>query len=225
MGESAARERAARCRGLLHRHPPRRRPPAHRGPLQPGIRRRPGDRRSPAARSSGADRQRLAAQISDPAGRRLSLQRLLRKRPGVDGSGRAARHHHRPLRNLQRRVIRLQGGLRSLHHHSRRPRDRPPDGLLRAPAGDRKQPAHRPALPQSEARRGRAHPRGERGAGCRRWRARRAHGGVQPAQRRARGAPERLQAGHAEEHSGGQVPKHPGSPGGARAARRRRAAT
>ena len=50
--------------------------------------------------------------FSQPARGCVSLQRLLRQRYGLDGSGRAHRHHHRPLRNLQRRTLRLQSGLR-----------------------------------------------------------------------------------------------------------------
>ena len=55
-------------------------------------------------------------------------------------------------------------------------------------AGGGKQPAHRCALPESQTRRGRAHPRGGRSTGRRGWRARRPHRRLQPAQRRARGA-------------------------------------
>ncbi len=60
-------------------------------------------------------------------------------------------------------------------------------------------------VPQSQARRIGAHPRGERSLRRRRRRPRRAHRRLQPAQRRARGAREGQQARHAEEHSGGQV--------------------
>ncbi len=66
-----------------------------------------------------------------------------------------------------------------------------------------------PRLPQSEAGRVGAHTRGERSLRRGRWRARRAHGGLQPAQRRARDFREGQRAHHAEEHSGGEVRRRP----------------
>ena len=77
----------------------------------------------------------------------------------------------------------------------------------RAPAGDREQSADRSAVPQSQAGRGGADPRGERDSVLRRRQPRRGDRRLQSAQRRARGQPEGQQAGHAQEHAGGQVPQ------------------
>ena len=50
-------------------------------------------------------------------------------------------------------------------------------------AGNRKQPAHRPEIPQSETRRSFPHPRGQSGDGLGRWRSRCKNGGLQFAER------------------------------------------
>ena len=70
----------------------------------------------------------------------------------------------------------------------------------------RGQPAHRPEVPQPEAGRAGAHPRRQQRLLVGRRQPRRADRGLQPAQRRARGRGEGLQARHAEERPGGQVP-------------------
>ena len=112
--------------------------------------------------AAGLTDNAYAEEVSQPAGRGVSLQRLLRERPGVDGSGRAPRHHHRPLRDLQRRNFRLQGGVRGVRQPPRRRGEREALRLHPASAGDREQPAHRSAVSQSEAGRGSADPRSER---------------------------------------------------------------
>ena len=181
--------------------------------LQQGVRRRSARRRRACcAKPPALTGQRIAEAVPDAARRCVPLERLLRERPGLDGSGRAARYHHRPLRDLQRRAVRLQGGVRSLHHHSRRRGNRPAQD--RSPATCRRwrttcriEPRYRnPKLGALGA-----HPRGERSLRRGRWRARRPHGGLQSAQRRARGAAEGQQARDAEERAGGQVSSDPGA--------------
>ena len=73
-------------------------------------------------------------------------------------------------------------------------------------AGDREQPADRSEVPQPEARRAGADPRRQHRVLVGRRQPRRADGGLQPAQRRARDRREGLQARDAEEQPGGQVP-------------------
>ena len=114
-----------------------------------------------------------------------------------------------PYETYNDELFGYKAGLRSLHHHPRRSRDQQAEDRRRAPAGGGEQPAARPALPQSEAGRVGAHPRGERSLRVGRWRARRAHRGLQSAQRRARDFREGQRAHHAEEHSGGQVRQPP----------------
>ena len=209
LGQSAAGAGARTGHRILHRGPAQCEQATEPGPLQQGVRRRSGEGGGPLAGSRGAHRQRVAEEVPDAARRGLPLQRLLRERRRLDGPGRAARYHHRPLRDLQRRVVRLQGRVRSLHHHPRRSRNQQAQNRGRALAGSGEQPAAGPALPQSEAGRFGAHPRGERSLRFGRWRARRAHGGLQSAQRRARDFREGQRAHHAEEHSGSQVRQHP----------------
>ena len=76
-------------------------------------------------------------------------------------------------------------------------------------AGDREQPADRPEVSQSQARRDGAHSRGQHRVLLRRCEPRRADGGVQPAERRARDRGEGQQARDAEEQPGSQVPDGP----------------
>ena len=94
---------------------------------------------------------------------------------------------------------------------ARRRRDGQADEVRRPAAGHREPPADRSEVPQPEAGRPRAYPRGERNPGLGRRQLRRADGGLQPAQRRARGAREGRQARHAAQRPGGEVQ------GGARA--------
>ena len=76
----------------------------------------------------------------------VSFERLLRKRRGVDGSRFAARYHDRPIRDLQRRTVRIQGGIRGLCQHSRRSRDRKAEVFRRSHAGSGEQSSDRAAV-------------------------------------------------------------------------------
>ena len=116
------------------------------------------------------------------------------------------RADHRSVRGLRGRVVQLQGGVRGVHHAARRRRDAEAGAVRRRAAGDREQPADRPEVPQPEARRAGAHPRGQHRVLVRRRQPRRADGGLQPAERRARDRREGRQARDAEEQPGGQVP-------------------
>ena len=60
----------------------------------------------------------------DAARRRLPLERLPRERRRLDGARRRGRAHHRPLRDLRRRLVQRQGGLRGLRLRAGRRRDR-----------------------------------------------------------------------------------------------------
>ncbi len=124
--------------------------------------------------------------VLDRSRGRVPLQRLLRERHRMDGSRRPDRHHDWALRNLQRRYLRLQGGVRSLCQFARRRRDSQAEVLRRSYAGSGEQPADRSEVSQSEARRELAHSRGERSLCRRRRSAWRPDRGLQPAERRAR---------------------------------------
>ena len=186
LGQDAAGGGARTGHRILHRDPARCEQEADPRAVQQGVRGRSAEGGGTAARGRGAHRQRVAEEVPDAARRCLPLQRLLRQRRRLDGPGRAARYHHRPVRDLQRRAVRLQGRVRSLHHHPRRRRDQQAQDRGGAPAGSGEQPADRPEVPQSEAGRVGADSRGERSLRRGRRRARRAHGGLQSAQRRAR---------------------------------------
>ena len=54
--------------------------------------------------------------LSREARRGAAEQRLLRQRHCLDGPRRQHRADHRSVRDLRRRVVQLQGGVRSLHH-------------------------------------------------------------------------------------------------------------
>src|SRR2546428_425101 len=49
------------------------------------------------ARGRGAYAERVSQEVPQPARRRFPFERLLRQRCGLDGSGRAPRHHHRAV--------------------------------------------------------------------------------------------------------------------------------
>ena len=72
--------------------------------------------REAAALTTNADAERL----SEQARRGFRFQRLLRQRRGLDGSRFADRRHHRSIRNLRRRAVRLQSRVRSLCDAARR---------------------------------------------------------------------------------------------------------
>ena len=135
--------------------------------------------------AAAPDRAADAEALPRDARRRVPLQRLLRERRRLDGARRVDRAHHRSLRGLRGRVVQLQGGVRGLHHGARRRRERQAGAILRRAAGDREPPADRPGAAQPEARRARAHPRGERGLRRGRRQPRRADRRLQPAERRA----------------------------------------
>ena len=114
----------------------RRRRPASSPSIRRGAGRR-ASRRCPIpsstrTSSSAAALLREAAALTDAADAQevprscaptLPLERLLRQRRRLDGARRVDRADHRPLRDLRRRVVRLQGGVRSVHHAARRCRD------------------------------------------------------------------------------------------------------
>ena len=99
LGEGPARGGPPGGGRFLHGDP-RQRGSTEGGALQPGVPRRSGARGAVAARGGRPHRQCLPAEVPHLAGRCVSLQRLLRERPRLDGPGRPARHHHRPLRDL-----------------------------------------------------------------------------------------------------------------------------
>ena len=212
--------------GLLHDDPPRPRRAPGRRPVQRRVPGRAGARGGAAARGRRSDRAADAPALPRDAGESVPEQRLLRERRRLDGAGRVDRAHDRPLRDLRGRLVRLQGGLRGVHHAARRWRDaeaRP--AVLRA-AVARGQAADRAGAAQPEARRSRPDPRGRRGVLGRRRQPRRADGGLQPAQRRARRLREGQQARDAEEHAARQVRRRAAADledraGGARPAERR----
>ena len=68
--------------------------------------------REAAALTTNATLERL----SDQARRRVCFKRLLRERRRLDGSQVADRRDHRSIRNLRRRTLRLQSGVRSLRN-------------------------------------------------------------------------------------------------------------
>ena len=143
--------------------------------------------------------------VPDHTRRCFHLERLLRQRCGLDGARRVDRADHRPVRGLRGRVVQLQGGVRSVHHRSRRRPKRRSWSLQRRVAGLENALPIDPPLPQSQARFARANPRRQRR--LRRWRRqpRRADGRLQPAQRRARVREKGTQARDAEERPGGQI--------------------
>ena len=111
--------------------------------------------------SGVAHRQCDAETLPEHARRGLPLQRLLRERRCVDGPRRSARHHHRAVRDLQRRAVRLQGIVRSLRQRARRGGERQAGRVLQESAGDRRPSSDRSEVSQSEDRRTGAHPRGQ----------------------------------------------------------------
>ena len=189
---SPRRPRAGRR--LLHRDPPRAR--SKHLTIVPYSKAYAAD----LAKAAGLLRE--AAALTDNASlknfltsarRCVPLQRLLRQRRRLDGSGRAARHHHRAVRNLQRRTVRLQGRLRSVRQHPRRRKET--DQLE-----DSSPTICRRWRTTCRSTRSIAIPSSARSAPIRvvnevyrggRWRARRPHRRLQPAQRRARGASRR----------------------------------
>ena len=150
-------------------------------------------------------------------GESVPKRRLLRQRRRLDGARRAHRHHHRAVRDLHGRDLRVQGGVRSLRHAARRRRNRQAQDVRRSSAGDREQSADGSEVPQSEDRRAGADSRGESGSGHRRWRARSSHRGVQSSQRRAHRAKDGIQARDAQERAGGEVFENSGADCEARA--------
>ena len=72
-------------------------PEAARRPLQPGVSRRSRQIGQVAGAGRRADGQRDAEEVFDHARGGLSLQRLLRERHRMDGSGCSARYYYRPL--------------------------------------------------------------------------------------------------------------------------------
>ena len=104
-----------------------------------------------------------------------------------------------------------EGGVRSVHHGSRRSRIEKAAVLLRAPAGARERAADRSEVPQPAARLAGPHPRRQRRLHRRRRQPRRADRGVQPAERRTRREGKRHQARDAEEHAGREVQPRAGA--------------
>ena len=210
---------------LLHDDPARCHRRLHRRALQRRIPGRAGPRRGAPA---GGGRSHHAAHAQGlPAGARggVPQQRLLRQRREVDGARRHDRADHRPLRGLRGRVVQRQGGLRGLHHREGRRRVGQADPVRRRPAVDRRRPADRPEVPQSQARRAGADRRRQHRVLGRRRQSRRPDRGLQPAQRRARGPREGHQAGDAEEQPAGQVRQGAGADRAGGAGRRPIAAT
>ena len=113
---------------------------------------------------------------------------------------------HRPVRGLRRRVVQLQGRRSS---RSSRCRTRRRARSCSEFAGELQDIENHlpidPTLPQPEARRAGADRRRQRDLRGRRREPRRADGGVQPAERRARDPREGRQARHAEERAGREV--------------------
>ena len=108
--------------------------------------------REAAALADRADAQG----VPDEARRRVSVERLLRQRRGLDGAEGRDRADDRSVRGLRGRVLQLQGGVRGVHHRAGRSRERQAAEVRRRAAGHRKPPADRPEVPQPEARRARA---------------------------------------------------------------------
>ena len=143
--------------------------------------------------------------VPDQPRRRLHLERLLRERRRVDGARCVDRADDRALRGLRGRVVQLQGGVRSVHHDSRRGRVEEAAGVRRRAAGTRERAADRSCAPESQARRARADQGRQRRLHRRRRQPRRPDRGVQPSQRRARRQGKGHEAGDVEERAGSQV--------------------
>ena len=126
------------------------------------IRTRWSRRRAPRGRGGGDDAAD-AQEVPRAARAGVSLERLLRQRHGVDGARRADRADHRPVRDLRRRVVRLQGRVRSVHHARDDAETKKLASFGGATAGPRERAADRSEVPQPEARRARADSRRQRG--------------------------------------------------------------
>ena len=120
-------------------------------------------------------------------------QRLLRERRRLDGARRVARAHDRALRDLRRRLVRLQGRLRGVHRRAGREGDGEARPLLVGAAVARGPAADRPRLAQPEARRDGPDPRGGRRLLLRAGQQRRPDRRLQPA-RTTRGSSRRRAA-------------------------------
>ncbi len=137
--------------------------------------------------------------------RGVPVQRLLRQRRRLDGAQGCHRADHWTLRGLRGRVLQLQGGIRVVHHPSRRCRVGQADAVRRRAAGYRERAADRREVSQPEARGAGAADGRQRRVHRRRREPRRADRGLQPAERRAGVEGKRRQARHAQERAGRKV--------------------
>ena len=108
---------------LLHDDSPRPRRTFRRRAVLGRVPGRARRSRGAAARSRAADDAADAEGLPHQPRRRVHLERLLRQRCRVDGARRLDRADDRAVRGLRRRVVQLQGGVRSLHHRARRRRN------------------------------------------------------------------------------------------------------
>ena len=120
--QDAERRRAHARNRLLHHDSPRTRRQVHRRSVQPRVSGRDRARRGAAARSRGSHDAADAQELPREARGQSAEQRLLRQRRRVDGARREHRADHRPVRGVRGRVVQLQGGVRIVHHASRRRR-------------------------------------------------------------------------------------------------------
>ena len=152
----------------------------HPGALQHRISGRARARRGAPARGGAAGDRADAQDVPHQARGRVSLERLLRQRRGLDGAEGCHRADHRPVRGLRGRAVQLQGRVRVVHHGAGRGRNREAPEARRRAAGHRKPPADRAEVPEPENRRAGANRRRQRDLRRRRRQPRRADRGLQP---------------------------------------------
>ena len=141
-GSKASASAAGASHRILHRDPARRRTRSSTS--------FPTARRTRASLTRAAELLNQAARLTPnaslqefPAAARagVSFERLLRQRRGVDEARRAHRHHHRSVRDIQRRAVRLQSRVRSVRDAARRTGNGQAEDVRRSYSGDREQSA------------------------------------------------------------------------------------
>ena len=140
-----------------------------------------------AARRGKADDAADAREVSVGSRRCVHFQRLLRQRCRLDGARCLDRSDDRSLRGVRRRMVQLQGRLRSVHHATRRRGDEEAAVIRRRAAGPGECTADRSEVSQSPPRRDGPNPRRQRRLHCGRREQRRADRRVQPSERRTCG--------------------------------------